>query len=232
MPGTAGFGFMGRRSCAGSKIRTWKSSISCRIASKDRLGNAALAAHNWIVISGLPAAIGEFQFNTLPYTRVMFVFAPVSSRKIIFRHEFFSWNSRQSSRYTSARSCSLQVISKLNAVNFRIFLDKSGNLVSHKIWNLQTGSGNLLSHYYQPHPKALAARDDRPHIASEKFLRAFFGSCAAGQPGRFCRIVIPPIRLATDGFNIGEKQGHLRRYLSPLPIWPWTGVCWRRRKDL
>ena len=61
-------------------------------------------------------------------------------------------------------------------------------------------------------------------------LKGFYGNCAVGRAGNFCQSIILPIRLVTDGCNIGERLAHLKRYSLRLQIWLWNKGNWGWRK--
>ena len=63
------------------------------------------------------------------------------------------------------------------------------------------------------HRRGHEARGDRQPTLLVPFLRAFSGNYEAARGGSFAEMFSLPIRLATDGCNIGEKQAHLKRSL-------------------
>ena len=89
-----------------------------------------------------------------------------------------------------------------------------------------------MSRYYPQHRRGHEARGDRQPTLLVPFLRAFSGNYEAARGGSFCRNVFLPIRLATDGCNIGEKQAHLKRFSLHLQIWRWSKESWGWTKVL
>ncbi len=58
------------------------------------------------------------------------------------------------------------------------------------------------------------ARGDRQPTLLVPFLRGILWKLRSGARWELCRNVFLPIRLYTDGCNIGEKQAHLKRFFS------------------
>ena len=80
-----------------------------------------------------------------------------------------------------------------------------------------TSNGELIrSRYYPQHRRGHEARGDRQPLSLVPFLRGILWKLRSGARWELCRNVFLPIRLFTDGCNIGEKQAHLKRILFAL----------------